>query len=67
MLNFAGAKNWLEALDSRLLASIEFALCLDTIANSNDKLFFHVSRPPTDPKLSQIFEVSFELHSWFSS
>ncbi|KAL6058179.1 Nicalin, variant 2 [Balamuthia mandrillaris] len=59
-LNYAGTKHWLEGLDSRLLSSIDFALCLDSLSQG-DQLYMHVSRPPKDPKISQLFQVSFSL------
>ncbi|KAL6070259.1 Nicalin [Balamuthia mandrillaris] len=55
-LNYAGTKHWLEGLDSRLLSSIDFALCLDSLSQG-DQLYMHVSRPPKDPKISQLFQI----------
>uniref|UniRef100_A0A8D0CSC5 BOS complex subunit NCLN n=1 Tax=Sander lucioperca TaxID=283035 RepID=A0A8D0CSC5_SANLU len=46
--NFLGTKRWIEEnLDhtSLLHDNVEFVLCLDTLANS-DELYVHVSRPP---------------------
>eukprot|EP00475_Leptophrys_vorax_P043289 TRINITY_DN8281_c0_g1_i1.p1 TRINITY_DN8281_c0_g1~~TRINITY_DN8281_c0_g1_i1.p1 ORF type:complete len:607 (+),score=168.47 TRINITY_DN8281_c0_g1_i1:169-1821(+) len=45
-LNFAGSKQWLQTADSRMLESVEFALCLDRIGSA-DPLFLHVTRPGT--------------------
>ncbi|XP_045884757.1 nicalin-1-like [Micropterus dolomieu] len=48
--NFLGTKRWIEenmdhAESSLLHDNVEFVLCLDTLANS-DELYMHVSRPP---------------------
>ncbi|TDH14392.1 hypothetical protein EPR50_G00042530 [Perca flavescens] len=48
--NFLGTKRWIEenldhAETSLLHDNVEFVLCLDTLANS-DELYMHVSRPP---------------------
>ncbi|XP_078103520.1 BOS complex subunit ncln [Sander vitreus] len=48
--NFLGTKRWIEenldhAETSLLHDNVEFVLCLDTLANS-DELYVHVSRPP---------------------
>jgi len=53
--NYFGTKKWLENVDPHLLRSIDFALCLDSIADGSD-LYFHTSRPPKDPKIRQIFD-----------
>jgi len=55
-LNFAGTKYWLEKADQRLLDSIDFALCLDTIGTGQG-LKLHVSRSEKDPKAKQIYEA----------
>merc|ERR1719273_463784 len=40
-MNFAGAKHWLRTVDTRVLESLEFALCLEAISSSS-KLYLHV-------------------------
>eukprot|EP01090_Pellita_catalonica_P021027 TRINITY_DN7758_c0_g1_i1.p1 TRINITY_DN7758_c0_g1~~TRINITY_DN7758_c0_g1_i1.p1 ORF type:complete len:511 (-),score=54.46 TRINITY_DN7758_c0_g1_i1:37-1569(-) len=52
--NYMGTRHWLQNLDSKLLSTIEFALCLDTIGNG-EKLYFHISRPPKDPKTKRLY------------
>jgi len=54
-INFDGTRNWLAKSDSRLLDSVEFALCLDTIANE-EKLFLHASKIPKEGNLVKLFE-----------
>jgi len=54
-LNFAGAKHWLDKVDSRILESVEFSLCLDSIGNDQG-LNLHVSRVPKEEPLQSLFE-----------
>ncbi len=57
-LNYAGTRQWLDQLDQRLLASIQFALCLDSLVLSPDqRLYLHISRPPKDLKIRLLFDV----------
>lgn len=58
-LNFAGTKNWLRNSDSRVLESLEFALCLERLASPGSTgaspLYLHVSKLPKTPEIQQIY------------
>lgn len=53
--NFAGTKHWLRNIDSRVLESIEFALCLESLGHG-DNLYLHVSRSPKSTEIRNIYE-----------
>jgi len=53
-MNFAGARSWLSNTDVRLLDTIEFALCLESVGLGSE-LFLHTSKPLKDPTLSKLF------------
>jgi len=55
-LNYIGTHHWLETAESRVLKSIDFALCLDTIGSQNE-LFFHVSRPAKSEKTKALYDA----------
>ena len=56
-LNYGGTREWLSHTDPNTLESIEFALCLEDL--TGDKLYLHVSRPPTkDPVVGAFIEVT---------
>ena len=55
-VNYLSTKNWLRNIDSRILESMEFALCLDRLAASSAPLYLHVSKLPKSP----------EIASWYS-
>eukprot|EP01120_Amphizonella_sp_Union-15-10_P004475 TRINITY_DN150_c0_g5_i1.p1 TRINITY_DN150_c0_g5~~TRINITY_DN150_c0_g5_i1.p1 ORF type:complete len:528 (-),score=82.95 TRINITY_DN150_c0_g5_i1:78-1661(-) len=58
-LNFVGTQSWLATTENRLLKSIDFTLCIDSIGkkNSEDGLFFHVSRPAKDDKTKRLYQA----------
>jgi len=56
-MNFVDTKLWLEKADPRLLETIEFAICLDSIGTGQG-LNFHVSRSEKkDQKTKQIYDA----------
>jgi hypothetical protein len=55
-LNYAGTKQWLSYTDPRIVDSVEFALCLDSIGAS-EKLHFHASKPLKDAGFNKIFST----------
>ncbi|XP_023037248.2 nicalin-1 [Drosophila willistoni] len=63
LLNFQGAKKWLEIEESLTLQGVEYVMCLDTIIqslthNEKDVLFMHVSKPPKEKSsISQYFKL----------
>lgn len=52
--NFKGLEEWLSNADTKILDSVEFALCLDTL--SGPSLNFHISRPPKLPSGMRLAE-----------
>lgn len=58
-MNYVATKNWLRNIDSRVLESLEFALCLERLASSTEPLYLHVSKMPKTPEIQSIYS-SFE-------
>ncbi|KAL3828592.1 hypothetical protein ACJIZ3_017394 [Penstemon smallii] len=54
--NYNGTHKWLRSLDQRLRETIDYAICLNSIASSSDELWIHVSKPPDNAYIKQIFE-----------
>ncbi|KAF5744893.1 nicalin-1 [Tripterygium wilfordii] len=54
--NYNGTHKWLRSLDQRLRESIDYAVCLNSIGAWDDKLWIHVSKPPENANIKQIFE-----------
>lgn len=68
--NFAATKNWLRNIDSRVLESMEFALCLERIAGVDDAtatgadgtaaaspLYLHVSKVPKTAEIRALYDT----------
>ena len=55
-LDYAGTRYWLEQTDSRLLDSIEFAICLDSIGNG-DGIYMHTSKQPSKDKVPEVAKL----------
>ncbi|KAL0389970.1 UNVERIFIED_CONTAM: Nicalin [Sesamum calycinum] len=56
--NYNGTHKWLRSLDQRLRETIDYAICLNSIGSSNNDLWIHVSKPPDNVYIKQIFEVA---------
>ncbi|XP_073003240.1 uncharacterized protein [Typha latifolia] len=54
--NFNGTNKWLRSFDQRVRESIDYAICLNSIGSWNNELFIHVSKPPENPYIKQIYE-----------
>ncbi|KAG8387470.1 hypothetical protein BUALT_Bualt02G0024600 [Buddleja alternifolia] len=54
--NYDGTHKWLHSLDQRLRETIDYAICLNSIGSSNNELWVHVSKPPDNVYIKQIFE-----------
>jgi len=62
-LNFAGTKSWLRSIDSRIIESMDFALCLERLAGSSGSgsdsdsspLYLHVSKPAKTAELQSLY------------
>eukprot|EP00258_Populus_trichocarpa_P038606 XP_024454625.1 nicalin-1 [Populus trichocarpa] len=54
--NYNGTHKWLRSFDQRLRESIDYAICLNSIGSWDNKLWIHVSKPPENALIKQIFE-----------
>ncbi|VFQ94133.1 unnamed protein product [Cuscuta campestris] len=54
--NYNGTYKWLQSFDQRLRESIDYAICLNSIGSSNNKLWVHVSKSPENAYIKQIFQ-----------
>lgn len=48
LLNYQGAKKWLENNVEENIHNIEFAICLESFSESVGDIFMHVSKPPKE-------------------
>jgi len=48
---------WLRNFDQRLRESMEYALCLNSLGSSSDRMWLHVSKPPENAFIKQILSV----------
>ncbi|XP_061958801.1 uncharacterized protein LOC133680031 [Populus nigra] len=54
--NYNGTHKWLRSFDQRLRESIDYAICLNSIGSWDNELWIHVSKPPENAFIKQIFE-----------
>ncbi|KAL8508384.1 hypothetical protein ACS0TY_018844 [Phlomoides rotata] len=54
--NYNGTHKWLRSLDQRLRETIDYTICLKSIGSSGDELWLHVSKPPDNVYIKQIFK-----------
>ncbi|XP_010503086.1 PREDICTED: nicalin-1 [Camelina sativa] len=54
--NYEGTQKWLKSLDQRMRESIDYAICLNSIGSWDNELLIHVSKPPDNAYIKQIFE-----------
>ncbi|XP_021278833.1 nicalin-1 [Herrania umbratica] len=54
--NYNGTQKWLRSFDQRLRESIDYAICLNSIGSWDNELWIHVSKPPENAYVKQIFE-----------
>ncbi|KAE8037399.1 hypothetical protein FH972_009988 [Carpinus fangiana] len=54
--NYNGTQKWLRSFDQRLRESIDYAICLNSIGSWDNELWIHVSKPPENTYIKQIFE-----------
>ncbi|KAK1382946.1 Nicalin [Heracleum sosnowskyi] len=54
--NYNGTHKWLRSFDQRLRENIEYAICLNSIGSSGNELWLHVSKPPENANIKQIFD-----------
>lgn len=53
--NYNGTQKWLRSLDQRMRESIDYAICLNSIGSWDNELWLHVSKPPENAYIKQIF------------
>ncbi|CAH8267389.1 unnamed protein product [Arabidopsis lyrata] len=54
--NYEGTQKWLKSLDQRMRESIDYAICLNSVGSWDSELLIHVSKPPDNAYIKQIFE-----------
>lgn len=54
--NYNGTHKWLRSFDQRVHESIDYAICLNSVGSSNNKLWVHVSKPPENAYIRQIYD-----------
>ncbi|KAF0899554.1 hypothetical protein E2562_020760 [Oryza meyeriana var. granulata] len=54
--NYNGTNKWLRSFDQRVRESIDYAICLNSVGSWENELWMHVSKPPENPYIKQIFE-----------
>ncbi|OWM69018.1 hypothetical protein CDL15_Pgr025205 [Punica granatum] len=54
--NYNGTHKWLRSFDQRLRESIDYAICLNSVGSWDNELHLHVSKPPENAYIKQIFE-----------
>ncbi|AQK58015.1 hypothetical protein ZEAMMB73_Zm00001d052758 [Zea mays] len=54
--NYNGTSKWLRGFDQRVRESIDYAICLNSVGSWSNDLWMHVSKPPENPYIKQIFE-----------
>ncbi|KAJ7981200.1 Nicalin [Quillaja saponaria] len=54
--NYNGTQKWLRSFDQRLRESVDYAICLNSIGSWENELLIHVSKPPENAYIKQIFE-----------
>uniref|UniRef100_A0A453S4U7 Nicalin n=1 Tax=Aegilops tauschii subsp. strangulata TaxID=200361 RepID=A0A453S4U7_AEGTS len=54
--NYNGTSKWLRSFDQRVRESIDYAICLNSVGSWSHDLWMHVSKPPENPYIKQIFE-----------
>ncbi|KAL6527942.1 hypothetical protein OROMI_029753 [Orobanche minor] len=54
--NYNGTHKWLRNMDQRMRETIDYAVCLNSIGSSSNELWLHVSKPPENAYIKQIFE-----------
>eukprot|EP00301_Raphidiophrys_heterophryoidea_P019408 c434_g1_i1.p1 GENE.c434_g1_i1~~c434_g1_i1.p1 ORF type:complete len:538 (+),score=170.54 c434_g1_i1:37-1614(+) len=55
-LNFHGSRHWLSQAPNALVESVDFVLCLDSLAGSPD-LYLHSTKPPKDESAAKMHEL----------
>ena len=64
---FVSVLQWLRNFDPRLKESMEYALCLNSLGSSSNRMWVHVSKPPENAFIRQIFSVCALCYSLYLS
>ncbi|KAJ3681543.1 hypothetical protein LUZ60_016032 [Juncus effusus] len=54
--NYNGTQKWLRSFDQRVRESIDYAICLNSVGSWGDDLWMHVSKPPENVYIKQVYE-----------
>ncbi|XP_057956567.1 uncharacterized protein LOC131149818 [Malania oleifera] len=54
--NYNGTHKWLRSFDQRVRENIDYAICLNSIGSWDNELWIHVSKPPENALIKQIFD-----------
>lgn len=54
--NYDGTFKWLRSSDQRVRESIDYAICLNSVGSWKNELWLHVSKPPENVYIKQIFD-----------
>ncbi|XP_020589126.1 nicalin-1-like [Phalaenopsis equestris] len=54
--NYNGTLKWLRSFDQRVRESIDYAICLNSIGSWDNELWVHVSKPPENAYIKQVFD-----------
>ncbi|VVB04885.1 unnamed protein product [Arabis nemorensis] len=54
--NYEGTQKWLKSLDQRMRENIDYAICLNSVGSWDKELLIHVSKPPDNVNIKQIFQ-----------
>ncbi|KAL6205254.1 hypothetical protein ACLB2K_022516 [Fragaria x ananassa] len=54
--NYNGTYKWLRSFDQRLRESVDYTICLNSVGSWDKELWLHVSKPPENAYIKQIFE-----------
>ncbi|KAF3633759.1 putative E3 ubiquitin-protein ligase PUB23-like [Capsicum annuum] len=54
--NYNGTQKWLRSFDQRVRESIDYAICLNSVGSHGNQLHLHVSKPPENAYIQQIFQ-----------
>ncbi len=55
-MNFQGSRHWLSEANAKLVDSVDFVLCLDSLASS-PSLYLHSTKAPKDETAIKMHEV----------
>ncbi|KAF3663627.1 putative basic proline-rich protein-like [Capsicum annuum] len=55
LYNYNGTQKWLRSFEQRVYESIDYAICLNSVGSHGNQLHLHVSKPPKNAYIQQIF------------